>query len=261
MVSAPGTCGEFAQGVLPDGTPFHVTCPINKSATVVAQIRVGPKASSRCIGLHDHHRKLGLAIEYAVDHLDLGPVDVTIRHWSDLDIGKGMGSSTADVLSRHSRCRRRSRRKLSTRRPRGSLRLKVESSDGSMYPGIAAVDHKSCKLLKAWDWYPEFVIVMLVPLDSVDTHSIPIHRARQQLAVEYEDLAGEDGPGDHGAVDLVLCGAVDQIRDAFNEQFLLNPYASNLIDRLEAVRRPGRRALVIPAPSAVCCSRIPRAGD
>jgi hypothetical protein len=37
--TAPGTCGEFAQGILSDGTPFHVTCPINKSATVVASLR------------------------------------------------------------------------------------------------------------------------------------------------------------------------------------------------------------------------------
>lgn len=55
----------------------------------------------------------------------------------------------------------------------GALAARVESSDGSMYPGIAAVNHKTCMMVKAWDWYPEFAIVMLVPRESVDTPSIP----------------------------------------------------------------------------------------
>src|SRR4029077_7123590 len=95
--TAPGTCGEFAQGILSDGTPFHVTCPINKSATVVAGLR--DAKTLKILGLGEHHRKLELAIQYTVELLDLGAVEVTIRHWSDLDIGKGMGSSTADVLA------------------------------------------------------------------------------------------------------------------------------------------------------------------
>jgi hypothetical protein len=28
--SAPGTCGELVQGLLPDGINFHITCPIRK---------------------------------------------------------------------------------------------------------------------------------------------------------------------------------------------------------------------------------------
>ena len=69
----------------------------------------------------------------------------------------------------------------------GRVAAMVESSDGSMYPGIAAVNHKTCELVKAWDWYPEFVIVMLVPNNSVDTASIPF-LGQERLAEEYEDL-------------------------------------------------------------------------
>jgi L-threonine kinase len=225
--TAPGTCGEFIQGILPNGTPFHVTCPINKSATVVAQIRPADKLS--VIGLHDHHRKLGLAIEYAVEHLDLGAVEVTIRHWSDLDIGKGMGSSTADVLAGIRAVADAAGESLDAA-VEGRLAARVESSDGSMYEGIAAVNHKTCELVKSWDWYPEFVIVMLVPHDSVDTHSIPFS-GQEELAEEYETLLEQM---DRAVRERSIGAFAEQSTRsaAFNERFLLNPYARSLTDRL-----------------------------
>jgi L-threonine kinase len=226
--TAPGTCGEFAQGILPDGTPFHVTCPINKSATVIAQIR--PAAGWLVTGLRPDHRKLGLALEYASEELDLGAVEVVIRHSSDLDIGKGMGSSTADVLSGIRAVAAAAGESLDAE-TEGRLAARVESSDGSMYPGIAAVNHKTCALVKTWDWFPEFVIVMLVPYDSVDTPSISF-LGQDELAAEYGVLLSEmdDAIARRSIADF----SVQSTRSAdLNERFLSNPYGRYLIDHLE----------------------------
>src|SRR5689334_8794360 len=76
--TAPGTCGEFAQGVLSSGTAFHVTCPINKSATAVVSLR--DASDLEILGLGEHHRKLELAIRHTVELLGLGAVEVTVRH-------------------------------------------------------------------------------------------------------------------------------------------------------------------------------------
>lgn len=226
--TAPGTCGEFAQGVLPDQTPFHVTCPINKSATVIAKLRAAGEFS--VIGLSDYHRKMGLAIEYAVELFDLGAVEVTIRHWSDLDIGKGMGSSTADVLSGIRAIADAVDEELDAS-VEGKLAARVESSDGSMYPGIASVNHKTCELVKAWDWFPEFVIVMLVPHDSVDTHSISF-AGQEDLAGDYEDLlqAMDQAIERRSIADFALQSTRSA---ALNERFLLNPYSRSLSSNLD----------------------------
>ncbi|HEY8502562.1 MAG TPA: hypothetical protein VIL21_07730, partial [Solirubrobacterales bacterium] len=226
--TAPGTCGEFAQGVLPDGTPFHVTCPINKSTSVIAQVR--PASAWSVMGLRPDHRKLGLALEYTAEELDLGAVEVVIRHSSDIDIGKGMGSSTADVLSGIRAVAAAAGVTLDAE-TEGRLAARVESSDGSMYPGIAAVNHKTCELIKAWDWFPEFVIVMLVPHDSVDTPSISFS-GQESLAGEYEVLLAkmDDAIARRSIADF----AVQSTRSAdLNERFLSNPYARFLIDHLE----------------------------
>jgi L-threonine kinase len=225
---APGTCGEFVQGQLPDGTHFHITCPINKSASVIAQLR--PAQDLTVLGLSAHQRKLGLAIEYAVAELDLGATEVTIRHWSDLDIAKGMGSSTADVLSGLRAVADAAGERFDAE-IEGRLAARVESSDGSMYPGIAAVNHKTCEIVRAWDWYPEFVIVMLVPRDSVDTQSISFD-GQEELADEYQRLLEEM----NGAVEerSISRFAVQSTQSAIlNERFLLNPYSRRLSGRLE----------------------------
>lgn len=226
--TAPGTCGEFAQGVLPDGTPFHVTCPINKSATVIAQIR--PAATWSVAGLRPNHRKLGLALEYVSEELDLGAVEVVIRHSSDLDVGKGMGSSTADVLAGIRAVAAAANENI-TVETEGRLAARVESSDGSMFPGIAAVNHKTCELVETWDWYPEFVIVMLVPFDSVDTPSISF-AGQDQLADEYGALlaAMHEAVAQRSIVDF---SAQSTISAELNERFLSNPYGRYLIDHLD----------------------------
>jgi L-threonine kinase len=226
--TAPGTCGEFVQGVLSSGKPFHVTCPINKSATVVASLR-SAKAFD-VLGLGGHHRKLELAIQRTAELLDLGTVEVTVRHWSDLDIGKGMGSSTADVLAGVRAIANAADESL-TPEVQGRLAAMVESSDGSMYPGIAAVNHKTCQLIQAWDWYPEFVIVMLVPKNSVDTASIPFV-GQERLAKDYDDLFLKMDR----AIQRRSIGefAEQSTRSAvLNDEFLLNPYSRNLVSRLK----------------------------
>lgn len=226
--TAPGTCGEFAQGILLDGTPFHATCPINKSATVVARLR--PAKELSLIGLREHQRKLALAIEYTLEQLDLGPMEVTIRHWSDLDIGKGMGSSTADVLAGIRAIADAAGREIDVV-TEGRLAAKVESSDGSMHPGIAAVNHKTCELVRTWDWYPEFVIVMLVPHDSVDTHSISF-AGQEALASQYETLLGGMDEAIRGrSIAEFAEWSTESAR--LNERYLLNPYCRNLSDHLD----------------------------
>jgi L-threonine kinase len=195
---------------------------------VVAKLR--PADRSSIVGLSEHHRKLGLAIDYTIELLDLGSVEVVVRHWSDLDIAKGMGSSTADVLSGIRAIAAAAGEELDVV-TQGELAAKVESSDGSMYPGIAAVNHKTCELIDVWDWYPEFVIVMLVPNDIVNTPSISF-AGQQELATEYQQLleSMNQAIADRSIVDF----ARESTRSAImNNQFLLNPFSRMLSDRLE----------------------------
>jgi L-threonine kinase len=251
--TAPGTCGEFIQGLLPDGTDFHVTCPINKSASVVVEIRKAPAYS--VTGLFPHQQKLDLALRYTSELFELGAADLRIRHWSDLDIGKGMGSSTADVLS-GIRAVANALGETLTPEQAGELATRVESSDGTMYPGIAVVSHKTGAMLRNWPWYPEFVIVMLVPQDCVDTEAIAFD-GKQDAPEEYEALlAGFDRAV---AIQSSADFAAESTKAAaLNAPYLVNPYAQTLAGRLDEF---GALGLNIGHTGTVCGLLYPNTTD
>lgn len=225
---APGTCGEFAQGPLLDGDEFHVTCPINKSATVDVEVRAADGYS--VTGLQPHQKKLELALKYACDHLGLEDLMIHVRWWSDLEIGKGMGSSTADVLAGIRAVASAVGERLSPE-VEGELATRVESSDGTMYPGIVAVNQKTGVALRRWSWYPEFVIVMLVPHDTVLTEAIRFE-GKERLASEYAELLVQfdEAVAARSAADF----AATSTRAAeLNARYVVNPYANILASRLD----------------------------
>jgi L-threonine kinase len=260
--TAPGTCGEFAQGPLPDGTQYHVTCPINKSATVAVEIRKADEFSVLGLQLRrdeehpqNSQEKLELALKGACNYFELGPVAIRAREWSDLHVGKGMGSSTADVLAGIRAVANAVGEHL-TPELEGKLATSVESSDGTMYPGIAVVDQKTGIHLRDWAWYPEFVIVMLVPEDSVDTEAISF-AGKEQLAPEYEGLlAGFDRAVESRSISDFA--ALSTRAFELNAPYLVNPHAHALVSRLPEL---GALGLNVGHTGTVCGVLYPNTPD
>lgn len=226
--SAPGTCGELVQGLLPDGTNFHVTCPITKSATVVVRMR---SATSTTIhGLRDEQRKLEQSLVRTAKALDLGELEIHVDHWSDLDIGKGMGSSTADVLSAARALADASQNEL-TPEMLGEIASSVESSDGTMYEGLAMVNHKTGIALRQWAWWPELAIAMIIPSNRIDTESITF-AGKGRLAAQYQRMFNDIEVA-VAAQDPPAFAAQATVSGELNQRFVPNPYFRALRNRLD----------------------------
>ena len=226
--SAPGTCGELAQGLLSDGTNFHVTCPITKSAAV--QLRLRPAAAFEIHGLKNEQRKLELSLRHTAETLDLGELEIHVDSWSDLDVGKGMGSSTADILAA-ARALADAVGETLDSETLGAIAASIESSDGTMYEGIAAVNHKNGTALRRWAWWPEFVIVMLVPPNRLNTESVTF-AGKPALADQYGAiLAGLDAAV--AQRDTAAFAAQATTSAQLNQRFVINPYFSQLRRRLD----------------------------
>ena len=94
------------------------------------------------------------------------------------------------------------------------------------------MDHrKTCKLVKAWEWYPEFVIVMLVPTTDINTPSIRFEGQRQ-LADRYAALlaAMDDAVARRSIADFSVQSTLSA---ELNQRFLSNPHGRYLIDHLD----------------------------
>jgi len=154
-VRVPGTCGELAQGLL-NGEHFHITCPIDLYAMATVDLARG---SGRVVGPGDHP-KACKSIELTLDFLHRKDLDARLALTNPLLPGKGMASSTADVAAAAYATGLAVGVDLSPTQI-ASIAVRVEPSDGLMFPGIALFDHREGKLLKLLGPTPAMRVLVL----------------------------------------------------------------------------------------------------
>lgn len=232
--TAAGTCGELAQGVLPSGQRFHVTCPIDRYAS--ASVRVFPARVTTIVGLPEAMWKTRRAMLRAARLLELPPTTIEIEHHSELAPAKGLASSTADILA--------AVRALADAHAitvddvtLGRLAAAVEPTDGVMYDGIVAVDQHAGTPLRRWTWWPQFTIAMVTPPGRRETgrRGAPVS-ARH--AAEYADLlATLDEAVRHREADAFAQQATRSAR--LSEAVVPNPVLTTLLPHLGALGAAG----------------------
>jgi L-threonine kinase len=225
--TAVGTCGELVQGFTSHGVPFHVTCPISKSATVTVTARPAPEFMITQIdgGLG----KTARALRQAAALLGLEPLEIRVEHWSDLDIGKGMGSSTADIVAASRALAEVAGRSLSPGQL-AKIATSIESSDGSMHPGLVAFNQKTGQVIEAFSWWPQLAIVMIIPPQVFNTESADFS-GKEKYGTQFDELLASLRAAASQHDTAAFAQAATQSA-ALNQRFVPNPYYSMLEDRI-----------------------------
>ena len=176
---APGTCGELVQGTL-EGKPFLVTCPVALWSEVTVRdpcIDVAscnaPKNLHSSVIEADHASKMKQAIqevwkkaELRINHSPLTGPEFSRR--SNIPVGKGMSSSTADIAAAGMATARFLGIEL-TPEEVSTLALSIEPSDGIMFPGIHLLDHLYGRWSEPLGVPPSMEVLILDPGGVVDT--------------------------------------------------------------------------------------------
>lgn len=197
--TAAGCCGELVQGTLPDGAQFQITLPVDLTSTAVVELRRAVRTSvevspRRCA-------KAARAVLLALSALGAPPHRARLNLRSELPVGAGLGSSTADVVAA---VRAVAGALGTTCSPRlaGRLAGDIEPSDGTMHPGVSVVDRRGA-LLCSLPWWPRFHLVVLVPARVVKTADVDLGGQRCNAA-RYREL-----------LDQVIEGAASRDTSAF----------------------------------------------
>lgn len=130
-VKAPGSCGELAQGTI-DGKNFLITCPID----VYSEVTVG---TGNCISVNTGSKVL-TAIDKTRQYLKIEGRQFEVKVTSDLPLGKGMASSSADISAACQSIALSAGKVLSPDEI-ADIALSIEPTDGIFYPGIVLFDH------------------------------------------------------------------------------------------------------------------------
>ncbi len=165
IASAPGTCGELAQGLL-DGTSVMVTCPIDLHTTATVALFEG---SGRVHG-PANAPKARRAVALTLASLGRTGLDARLSLEGQIPRKKGMASSTADVAAAIGAAAAALDVTLSVRR-QADLALAVEPSDGVMVPGVALFDHRNGRIARSLGDPPAMRILILEFADTVDTEA------------------------------------------------------------------------------------------
>ena len=225
--TASGTCGELVQGFTSEGQPFHVTCPIAKTATVTVTVRSAPE--TMITQIDPALSKLAQSLRQTSLHLELEPLEIRVEHWSDLDIGKGMGSSTADIVAGARALAAVADRTL-TPQQLAEIATSIESSDGSMYPGIVAFNQKKGNVLHEFSWWPQFVILMVTPSQVFNTESANFG-GKDKFGKDFDQILEDLWTASLQCETKPFVDAASRSA-RLNQRFVPNPYYALLEDRV-----------------------------
>ncbi|WP_432092058.1 kinase [Streptomyces sp. NRRL F-5630] len=213
--AAHGTFGELLQGVLPDGTAFLVTLPISLGSR--ARFRYDPHGPLHVYPAHKT-KSLTLARTMLDTHGDGGGGTLVLD--SDLLVGKGLASSSADLVATARGVGAVLGLDTSPAAVEDWLRP-VEPTDGVMYPGVVVFEHRAVRLRAELGALSPLTVVAVDEgghLDTVAHNRRPRHvppGLRREYARLVDDLADAVR-----AADLSALGAVTTRSAVLNQRWL-----------------------------------------
>lgn len=157
-VKAPGACGELVQGTI-NGVNFLITCPVDWYSEVTV---------TDCSLQPEPRPKAAMAVNKTLDFLNIaGNIKVAVV--SDLPVGKGMASSSADISAA---CQAAALAATGARLSAdkiADIALSIEPTDGIFFPGITMFDHIHGKIRRLLGNPPPMHIAIFDAGGQVDT--------------------------------------------------------------------------------------------
>lgn len=184
MSRAPGTCGELLQGFDRDNNPFHITLPINRYTETEVLIHICDNDEIIIIG--NLGEKTKRAIRRACEYCGLAGAFIYVHQRSDIPVGKGMASSTSNILAAASAVFEAMGFAVSSAQL-NQICIGIESSDGIAYAGMSAVNQQSGQLLAQMTQLPPFSVLVIEPHSTVITNQVTLssrHKQRQHALLE-----------------------------------------------------------------------------
>ncbi|MFI6458538.1 hypothetical protein ACIBF6_44205 [Streptosporangium amethystogenes] len=181
---APGTFGELLQGILGSGTDFLVTFPVD--LYVEAAFEPDPQLDQVIVS-PPHKNKARRLATRIMSHYGVHTGGWLMLN-SALPEGKGMASSTADLVATARAVDSAFRLKLPNRLLK-QMMAEIEPSDGVMHPGITAFFHRQVRLHRRMGTLPQLTIAGIDDGESVDT--VAFNRSRKPIPAHWAVRYGE----------------------------------------------------------------------
>lgn len=182
-IKVPGTCGELVQGIYRDNN-FLITCPINIFSCIHLSLDGNDDKKSNNFSLLPKSQQafVGTLNYFGFDEKD---VSLDIKISSEIPPGKGMGSSSADVVGIILGVSFLLGKKINADEV-AKIAIAIEPTDGIMYEDIVCFDHLKKGLLERIGRPPLLDILVVDPGGCVDTLKFNQREDLVKLRLEYQ---------------------------------------------------------------------------
>lgn len=166
-VKVPGTCGELVQGWHAEwAEPVLVSCPITRYSQVTVELQAKPEID--LLNGSGSRVKSRQAARAVLDYLNHHHIGARVSLSSQLLPGRGMASSTADVVGVIAGVVHALGRSL-TVAELAELTCRIEPSDSTMFNGLALLAYRGSSQFCPLGTPPALPLLMLDPGYTVDT--------------------------------------------------------------------------------------------
>lgn len=227
VARCPGSCGELVEGSR-GGHSFLITCPVN----IYSYVKVTLDRNIRGItGPHDRVKTVA-AVEKTLEYMGVKGIGGWISVDSQIPVGAGMASSTADITAACMAASAALGKELSMDEI-ADIALSIEPSDGVMYKGIVAFDFIKGSIREFLGMPPPIDILIADMGGRVETLDFykrdnlgELNKKREPEVLKAADLVTRGIK--LGDPDLIGRGAT--ISALANQDLLLKPQLPNIID-------------------------------
>jgi uncharacterized protein involved in propanediol utilization len=229
--SCPLVLGECVQGRLGDQRHFLITSPVN----AFSWAEFTPELSLRDVVVDPPGRTKA---QKAVKSYLSGarhPCGGRLKVFTPMQPGLGFGTSTAD-LTASVRAAAAAWGEVVPPADISRIAIGLEPTDGSMYRGSVAYNHRRGLLLEALGNLPEFYALVVCGEGEVDTEAFDARRKDFCYSRKDEALLRTAWDMVRYAVrhqDLAVLGSASTISARINEQLLVKPYFREMHEFME----------------------------
>jgi L-threonine kinase len=188
----------------------------------------------------EHSPKAIRAVQATLAYLGRADLGAELAITSSLPRGKGMASSTADVVGAISATASALGVNLSPQEIAG-LALSIEPSDGVMFPGIVLFDHREGSLYEELGMPPPMEVIVLDfggTVDTLDFNRVDRREALSRMELEFKEALELVRRG-IASSDPALVGKGATLSAWLNQRILYKPQLKAVMDFADSVGAVG----------------------
>lgn len=230
ILKAPASCGELIQGII-NGEELLISYPVNLYSTAEISFTKNPTSNTK----NKVNQAVGILLSKINESKVINRIGIQIK--SQIPIGKGMASSTADILAAVKGVAHLVGYPLEENEVANIL-TSVEPTDSTIFKDVTLFNPRNGEIVQKLGVVPKFSVMVLEGYGTVDTLSFYKKKDKAVGRCSIDTLVDDISVGlKENRVDIIGKAATLSARE--NQKILFKPYLEDIVEQVAKLKGYG----------------------